>query len=433
MGLRTGVPEGLLVYERDGERRGMRLRRIEVIGVMGLSSTCACAQSFTFLGSPPGASFPIPRGVNDGGLTVVGQASAAGSPVAWRWTAGTGMQSLGFAGYALSVSADGNTVAGTEGISPSQAVRWTARGGVQGLGYASPSHTSSNGRAISSDGTVIVGQSFLGTALSVGYRWTSTGGMAGLGMLPGDTHSVATGVSSNGLVVSGTSYVYMAGGSYPQQAFRYINGTGMTGLGFLPGRNASTATLISGDGTTVIGGSYTLGVPGGENFRWTQGAGMQPLGVLPGFTACDAYGVNRDGTVVVGLCAGVTTQPFIWTASGGIRSLGTAVQSEFGVNLNGWQLTSAYAISPDGLAIVGTAVHPTGSSGVYLVTLRAPCYANCDGSSIAPVLSANDFQCFINTYAANDPYANCDQSTGTPALTANDFICFLSKFAAGCS
>ena len=29
-----------------------------------------------------------------------------------------------------------------------------------------------------------------------------------------------------------------------------------------------------------------------------------------------------------------------------------------------------------------------------------PCYANCDGSTGSPALTANDFQCFVNSYAA---------------------------------
>ncbi|MBX3376317.1 MAG: hypothetical protein KF678_04865 [Phycisphaeraceae bacterium] len=61
------------------------------------------------------------------------------------------------------------------------------------------------------------------------------------------------------------------------------------------------------------------------------------------------------------------------------------------------------------------------------------CYANCDQSTGSPLLTANDFQCFLNTYAAGASYANCDGSTGSPALTANDFQCFLNKYAAGCS
>lgn len=61
------------------------------------------------------------------------------------------------------------------------------------------------------------------------------------------------------------------------------------------------------------------------------------------------------------------------------------------------------------------------------------CYANCDASTGQPVLTANDFACFLAKYASGHTYANCDGSTGQPVLTANDFACFLSKYAAGCT
>lgn len=70
----------------------------------------------------------------------------------------------------------------------------------------------------------------------------------------------------------------------------------------------------------------------------------------------------------------------------------------------------------------------------YMMTegLAGSCYANCDGSMGSPALTANDFQCFVNSFAAGGSYANCDGSTGAPALTANDFQCFVNKFAGGC-
>ncbi len=61
------------------------------------------------------------------------------------------------------------------------------------------------------------------------------------------------------------------------------------------------------------------------------------------------------------------------------------------------------------------------------------CYVNCDGSTAPPILNANDFQCFLNWYAAADSRANCDNSTAPPTLNANDFQCFLNKYAAGCT
>jgi len=66
------------------------------------------------------------------------------------------------------------------------------------------------------------------------------------------------------------------------------------------------------------------------------------------------------------------------------------------------------------------------------VTCGTPCYANCDGSTNAPVLNVNDFVCFQNLFAAGDTRANCDNSTLPPVLNVNDFTCFLNAFAAGC-
>ena len=67
-----------------------------------------------------------------------------------------------------------------------------------------------------------------------------------------------------------------------------------------------------------------------------------------------------------------------------------------------------------------------------IIAAPAVCYANCDGSSIAPVLNINDFICFQQEFAAGEAYANCDGSTTAPVLNINDFICFQQKFAAGC-
>ena len=68
-----------------------------------------------------------------------------------------------------------------------------------------------------------------------------------------------------------------------------------------------------------------------------------------------------------------------------------------------------------------------------LRALPASCYADCDGSSAVPVLSVNDFVCFLNKFAAGDMYANCDGSTTSPVLNVNDFQCFVNAYAAGCS
>lgn len=62
-----------------------------------------------------------------------------------------------------------------------------------------------------------------------------------------------------------------------------------------------------------------------------------------------------------------------------------------------------------------------------------PCYPNCDGSTQQPVLTGNDFQCFLASYAQGLAYANCDNSSQPPVLSANDFLCFLTSYVVGCS
>jgi len=60
------------------------------------------------------------------------------------------------------------------------------------------------------------------------------------------------------------------------------------------------------------------------------------------------------------------------------------------------------------------------------------CYANCNGSTVPPVININDFTCFMARYTAGDSYANCDRSTIPPVLNIHDFVCFLNSYAAGC-
>jgi subtilisin-like proprotein convertase family protein len=78
---------------------------------------------------------------------------------------------------------------------------------------------------------------------------------------------------------------------------------------------------------------------------------------------------------------------------------------------------------------------------ILQLELGAVCYANCDGSTIEPVLNVDDFTCFINEFASaqglppnqqQTSYANCDGSTVEPMLNVDDFTCFINEFAAGC-
>jgi hypothetical protein len=81
---------------------------------------------------------------------------------------------------------------------------------------------------------------------------------------------------------------------------------------------------------------------------------------------------------------------------------------------------------------VGGFQSATGSGTINVTCVPAGCYANCDGSTSAPVLNVADFTCFLQRYAGGEPYANCDGSTVEPVLNVADFTCFLQQFSAGC-
>jgi hypothetical protein len=123
----------------------------------------------------------------------------------------------------------------------------------------------------------------------------------------------------------------------------------------------------------------------------------------------------------------------------GLDAGGTQVFANFPCTLETTKGRLGAATSPAGFAVVvwhdsrgngsdtmAQNVGPDGTLG------NAACYANCDSSTVAPVLNVLDFNCFLNSFAAGASYANCDGSTIVPVLNVLDFNCFLNRFAAGC-
>jgi hypothetical protein len=94
-----------------------------------------------------------------------------------------------------------------------------------------------------------------------------------------------------------------------------------------------------------------------------------------------------------------------------------------------YTLTSSIA-QPDAGVLTGVGYELRG--GFWPGPDGARCYANCDNSTVPPILNVSDFLCFQGHFAAGDAEANCDGSTIAPVLNVSDFICFQQKFAAGC-
>jgi serine/threonine protein kinase/uncharacterized membrane protein len=204
----------------------------------------------------------------------------------------------------------------------------------QGLGDLPGGGTYSAAKAVSADGSTVVGHSLSGNSsptsgsgelsgVGEAFRWRAGTGMVGLGDLPGQLFlSVANGVSADGSAVAGNSSSASACHAVHRWAegFRWTS-SGMTGLGVPPAPNCvSTANGISDDGAIIVGHyrspngfDTTLG-------RWTASAGWQAI-----VDRASGWGISRDGTWLVGnrLPPGSGNDVAIrWSQATGLQDLG---------------------------------------------------------------------------------------------------------------
>jgi probable HAF family extracellular repeat protein len=330
-----------------------------------------------------GTNLSAAQGVSGDGSVVCGYSNSSAGDQAFRWTLADGIVGLGDlpggSSYssARAVSADGSTIVGdSSGASGGHAFRWRApgphSGGMQDLGDLPGGDNFSIANGVNADGSVVVGHSISagsGTLSAEAFRWTDPAaggtGIAALGDIPGSIlFSVATACSADGAKVGGYGTSALSGPA-SSEAARWTAATGMVGLGDLPGGGfGGNAFGMSADGNTIVGLSAATG--GVFAFRWSDpaagGAGMESLGDIAGGSAYSrANGVSADGSVVVGQSVGtVGMEAFIWTAADGCRSLKVVLQDDLGLDLTGWTLEVATAISADGRTIVGYGPNPSG-------------------------------------------------------------------------
>ena len=325
----------------------------------GVASVAKAAR-FQGLGFLPGGVHSEPFDVSADGNVVVGFDSGSRYE-AFRWDATSGIVGLGrlspindVGSFAHAVNADGSVVVGLS-ANPPEAFRWDA---VNGMVAIADDFWSADD--VSAYGSIIVGMG-IPSGVFEAIRWDEAGGAVGLGFLPGYEMSHANAVNADGSVVVGYSFGRT---DIFTQAFRWDSINGMVALGFLPGHDDSFARDISGDGSVIVGESRKGNMEFGHShaFRWDAKNGMVALGFLPGDTFSWAEATNANGSVIVGTSGTAIEdwKAFIWDSTHGMQNLQHLLVNSHGLDLTGWTLLEATAISADGRTIVGRGISPNG-------------------------------------------------------------------------
>jgi hypothetical protein len=109
---------------------------------------------------------------------------------------------------------------------------------------------------------------------------------------------------------------------------------------------------------------------------------MVTLGDLPGGAQpfSYAFGVSADGKTVVGMGTGedLLSRAYIWDHQHGLRDLRDVLVG-YGLNLNGWRLAEARAVSMFGRTIAGWGVK-NGHEQAWITRLPPACPADLDGN-----------------------------------------------------
>jgi hypothetical protein len=347
-----------------------------------------------------------------------------GGPQSRVWRVGIGYIGLGTGWQAQGISFDGAYCVGS-GVFANRtcAARWSVATGLQSLG----DHWGLAER-VTPDGQFV--------AITSPGRW-SAAGFVGLGAgMPLNPVRMA-GISDDGRVIT----YYGQAPDYRMRSFRWQEGVGSAPI--RAGRETQVADMTP-DGRVIVGRGCNSWMEPTRAFRWTLADGdwRAPLDISPGpNVSSDITAVSADGWRVIGLVhVQPIPRPFIWDPVNGARFF-TSQLAAWGVpNLESWPGVFPVGMSRDGRTVVGngftTHEEIVEVTYMWLVTIPAFCYANCDGSTVAPQLNVLDFNCFLNKFTAAvsgdraaSIYANCNNDE---AIDVVDFSCFMNKFTAGC-
>ncbi len=248
--------------------------------------------------SDPYTQETFAEAISDDGTTVVGAvAFPDGFYIPSRWVNGT-RQNLdldpegGNWGYGQGVSADGNVVVGMNGM------MYGSYGFIWQNDVLSPIEGTFRATDVSGDGGIVIG---MGGVWCNGFYWTPADGLMPIGTLPGGFNVDPWAISSDGTVIVGEAGTV----DFYSHPFLYRFSTGQVQDLLAGGTGAGSAYGVSDRGEVVVGS-----MPGADGWpratRWTATTGMRDLNELyddaipEGWVLREARDVSPDGRFMVG-------------------------------------------------------------------------------------------------------------------------------------
>ncbi len=432
--------------------------------------------SFAPIPLPPRSTGSIGTGISADGRVVVGTIESLTAPpyaTAFRYTPLAGLEmleplpELPGPTYATAVSADGRTVVAavvaSGDLPPWLAGRYPA-GETPRLMTPFPDDPYVGGSmpvwpaALTADGATAVGiwgpGDNLDPLFAHGRAFVWSGGVATLlDDLPGGGavyyNCGATAVSVDAKVIAGYADGYSPDDTRQyRQAAIWERSDGnyyeIRALGTLPGPYANSRAMgMNPDGAIVVG--WADSERGREPFRWTLPTGMRSLGTPPAtdMPSGIATAVSGDGSIITGSWASgfqpwheAAGTAYVWLGGGEGRALRSVLEDDYGIDMSGWSLTVARAVSPSGRSIIGTGWAPDCRMQAWIV--RIPEFTtsgdlNCDGE-----VTFFDIDPFVLALSGPAAYADalpeCDwqmaDTNGDGAVDFFDIDAFVSILAA---
>lgn len=351
----------------------MRRQQLAVACVTAAVGLAAARAQVVLLRSPGGGDAPLAvRGLSaDGGTAVL---HAGGGSFAW--TPADGLRRIAESGLpgrfsAVGVSGDGRSFLGAvwDGVNGHgwQGCRWRGPGDFSLMGTL-PGILATAPTGLSGDGSVACGSAESQFAAIRAFRWTESDGIRALDRLAGESSSGARAISRDGSTIVGWS-------SDVRLEHAVIwNGTGVHELPLAPGLVSGQANGVNADGRVVVGegrgtGGFELPVV------WRDGECVA-MSRLANAGHAWALATSDDGAVMVGDSAmnlpGGGNLATVWMADGSARSLSDHLAG-FGISTpEGWTFESCNSVSADGRTFGGVAINGASVRAGFVVTVPGP-------------------------------------------------------------